>query len=660
MAFLISSAVRNIEVYVDANGIGSILWDYLDGANWRGTSYSPESDRNIRSIESGSEMGILQQKWAAGTLQDDMGDEVTVTVRGSDVIRNLDDLIAYGFPNFFDPEGFAKWEEMQKFLGFAKNFGEMSYVNGANKASLQFGIEMQDYVREGEGFVRIEAQWEPSISPGPAFSLRHEFDLADTIEADDLDSYTPMIGLRNFLNRHRTAGAAMGTDHSLATSWTNRTFTINTSAAGKTGFAFHIHQTAWGIDDNGVYQWAEFICTVSSGSYDREVLAAALDINEVITGESAPIRTPVKFGGRGQDLDVNRVIMQDAEMRAFQGVIHFILRDLNRAGKFWVPLGTKRILDHKQLEMVSLASGDTTVKYPQVRWSPLEHHHPFVGEVHYSGDPAPGNAHYASMYLRSPIVSNLHGGIIKELYVENQSGSGHRYILRDWNGNEIIRMEPGETALVRSIYDADGHGRVNISVPPRRLEQHGVSVGTLPGVGSGHYDFDTNHWARSFTPPRDTDGISEALVWHEDAFGIDSRDSQTPNGQAWNAANAVLNPRSLLIRRSGYLRFAQSVQIAIDDSVTGNIPSGSRLALYRKRGSTLTLLAENILNEEVSSNITRQLIEWRWEGSVEGGDILFPLWILLKSATMAPTNIQATLFNREVELAQQITVEYED
>ena len=658
MAFSSSSPVRNIELYVSWTGLHpryeTIGWEWHDGTNWNQTGMGAAPD--IYGASAPAIATTLFAKAAAGTLTDLDGNQVVPVIRGTrGPIQTLDDLIAFGYYNPLLVADYNRyWNAQRKALGVLQQRGTVTNAaNGApDQIDLRAGFVPRSHEETGQGRVWLD-QWENTVSRETGdlhdpsmtvtiFQIQLDISRGVNLTPDGLDSYSPVVGLRAFLNGIRTAGAALGTDFSNFASWSGRTFNLTSTQAGSTAFSFRVdrihHTTAAPVTGC----WIE--CVITAGTYDREALATALNTYQVIAGATTTISTEVPFGHWLTPIQASRIELDQGRARIYgsNGLVLFGVRNRQSNIETKIPLGSHRIVDFDDLPDATYRRGvtDHTIKQ-----TPLAIENPHVNEVHFRGTTPRTDGIYDTLRVREPIGDNRIAGIATPLHVDNQGTQ--RLNLLDENDVQIILLEPGEALGMRFVSDLEG-GQSLITAPhTRRWTKLSQSVtGGLDGSPAAYWSFDANHWALLPQVP------AGSVVHNGGAFGAGNR--TFTNTSDFIAANIPAHPWAIDIAADGHLRLSQRIQIRVDSDVSGVIPSGSRTMIYRKRGTTLTLIGEAVLNEPISSGISRQILAWEAEDEVEEGDIIVTVLVFAKTSTIGSGNMDVTLFSRNLELDRQI------
>lgn len=656
MPFSTSSPVRKVEIGTSfRNGVYALQWE------WRETDGSWHSEAALgepNNYEETPEQQILQQIYASDTgLRDENNAPVTVKVStglGSPLVTTPESLERYGLVNPLSAGSIDRWATKRRTQGVMQERGSVvEQASGApERIELHAGLVPQPQVRTGSGRVWL-GQWENTVARETGdlhdpsvtvtiFQIQLDISRLANVTPDGLDNYTPVVGLRAFLNNLRTAGIALGTDFSNFASWSNRTFNLTSSRAGSTAFSFRVdrihHTTAAPVTGC----WIE--CVVTAGTYDRAALAAALATYQVLTGVTTSVTTEVPFGDQLTALLGSRIELSGGAVNIYgsNGQLLFGVKDRDSDVETKVPYGSHRVVDFEALPTATYRRGvtDHTIRETP-RWIDVPH----AQEIHFRGTTPRTDGIYDTLRVREPIGDNRIAGIATPLHVDNQGTQ--RLNIIDENDVQVILLEPGESLGMRFVADLEG-GRSLLTDPhTRRWTKLSQSVtGGLDGSPAAYWSFDANHWALlPQVPP-------SSVVHNGGAFGAGSR--TFTNTSDFVAANIPAHPWAIEIAADGHLRLSQRIQIRIGSGVTGVIPSGSRTMTYRKRGTALTLIGEAVLNEPISSGISRQILAWEAEDEVEDGDIIVTVLVFAKTSNIGNGNMDVTLFSRNLELDRQI------
>lgn len=652
MAFTTNSPVRSVYINLNeaGNDIDGVGWEWWDGTAWNSESFG--GGFTLPATEPAA-LQTLQQIWASDDGLKDNNDAVVVPqiydANAETGITTLADLIRRGFRNPLDPDGYEKWRTGRYVGGLFNEFGEVTHKQPLYNApdKIEFEGSFVPRTRRGEPGRVWRENWIAGVNRNNYFLLTLDIPEYQHITPDELDDYAPIVQMRQLLNRLKkdNTQADVGTDANDPMSWRNRLWlcpnpddpTMTSFQFGVIGLAHHLTAQE---SAGGVYTRFVMDCATSGtfGGYNQEHMAAQLVGYEVIT---AAVDTEVEFGDRETPLNADRINLSDKVLlRGTRNGLDIGVKDRGKNTRFWVPYGAHRIIDHENLETETLGNGRV------VRVNPLQIDNPHVGEIHYRGTTAPTSGFWDALRIRDPIASTDFDGIVLPLIVDNQGAN--QYDILDWDGNELVHLQPGESATLRFIADLEGGGRVIVDAPPRILAALTGDAGTLGGTG--YYNFDTHNFAR-YMP------FVTTSRFDRDAYDIGT-EANVPSNLAWSAANLIHNQRTVRMETPGTLQFVQRCELLLTGTTSGTIPAGHRTSLYRKRGVNILRVDDSVINQALTPSFPGRQFSWEYSGVVEEGDIFAPLWIFAKSTSYGTGNITVGDFALEAILHPQIVREY--
>lgn len=638
MAFSATSRVQDVTIYLLLSGgqfiVDGVSWYWLDGAQWQREDYDNEAYPWPATIAAGQPMRILQEMYGGQGFLDDNGAAVTPSVENLlDVdtpIASFDDLLKYDLVNPFDVDGLAKWRSARRAQALFGDYGTVHAAEGGRPERFELSAGVVAAPREGTDGRFNLALWHASVLVGSVpdrFNLTLDIDVEDTITLDGLDSFGGVLAIAKWLNARKAdpgAGAAyedVGADFSALTSWNSRQWAIGS-------MRFSIVQVNHSVEGDNVIRF-QLTGRVLAGTYTQTLMHDALSTYVQL---SEDVSTEVDSGHRGTPIVASRLQIKDIVFHGIDG-----RPTIQYDSTLYVPIGSWGLLEYDDLADIDLTYGAGTYTRKVFRGKPG------INEIHFNRTEDLQGL-YHTIKLGNPSDFNEDYGTVYPLRIASQPGSKPLNVW-DWDNGEIIRLLGGESVSMRFVSDMEGQGRLLVDKFNRRNEAHSNTAFSLPGQNQVYYDFDTNHWARLVAVPTLDFNHAEVFV----------STHHTPSGGAW--AGASNNARTVQIKRAGHLRFSQSIEIRIDETHSGVLPAGSRIATYFKRGSTFMLKNEDVIADGLSGGVKR-LIQWYWEGDVEADDILFPIWIIGKVSGLNPSNIMVDIFNRRLALEVSVIKEY--
>lgn len=627
MPYTYTDPVREIEIVYTSQGApypAYIAFEYLSNPvdmTWTSelTSYDPVSPSAVLQ-------SLRQAHNAPGGLVDNNGNTVVPTIGLHHT--TYAQLAERGYVDPLDPDGFTNWENSQKVKG---KFAAHATTN-ATGITLQDGFSVQP--RE-TNTITLD-QWVVVVSGQYTAGLLlavHEY--AEVAEAD-IDEYPQVVGIVKWLNDRKQAGPDYG-DTPSNENWgrTHSSFTghrdFNVVRPGGLTFTMSVSDVIINVEDGDVvdiFVELEADVTANRDNFTRERLASEL-LEEVTLATGETVETHQEFGHRSNPVRGESLILADiAGFEAPQGILTAMVRD--QGNEIWerVPVGSGRIVDHTDLPVTN---GNSLV--------PTHIEMPMVKEIHHYGTAA------ATVRLIEPTKRARYSGVVDVIRFDNQ-GTGN-YTIRDWNDNTLVVLLPNQSAEVRFVYDRSGDARVIVNAPPRIYHASTAEAGTLDGVG--YWNFDSSNYARlmpAVTPQRaDADSFARGLA------------ADAPNAATWNATNVTANDRTIRFEYGGIVFFKQSCEILNIGTTTGTITSGHEASLYRKRGTTLTRIDHNVINQDWTGDFTGRTLSWRFFGAVQANDLFVPVWIFINNSGYGGANLTCADFTLQAILLPEIVVE---
>lgn len=283
----------------------------------------------------------------------------------------------------------------------------------------------------------------------------------------------------------------------------------------------------------------------------------------------------------------------------------------------------------------------TDMTNPPDRWAPS----PTTQVVHLPNGTA-------TRRVRYPVLQSLMGpGMYAPQAWHNRNAPPNTglLILEDWNGNEFLRLQPGQRAeLELGHTDEGGAELVGRALPLRRVQMSAGEVGNLGQLT--RWSSSVSHWAIPLPCPALGQGYLDA-----DAFRIGS---STYTADA--AANSITTwdiPQALVCTRGGFIEFKQHCEIEVT-AASGTITGEHFTTLFRYRGTTLTVLPGSYhpMRRDIGGLGDEHLMTIEWSGVVADGDILIPVYIFPKSLTLSRGSVDVHNFSRDVDLQMHLEI----
>lgn len=443
MAFATTSPVRNIEISLapDIPHPNFIGWEWWNGTSWVEAYVADDGGAGGFLISAGDytdDLKVLQQKYAAGTLTDDMGNTVVPSIDSNTFgITTITHLEERGIINPLDPDGLDKWLTSQKFGGRFYQKGTVT----ATALKLATDIESEDDTEPGGNFDLT--RFHVSANGAMTFQITiHDLN----IETAQFHNAVPIMALVAFLNARKTAGSNIVNPTTANGDWINRTFDF-------TNFTIVFTGTSSVTTGSRIRRFDLFgTATDTAGSYSREALETAIHV-----GQPLPDSVDVP---QSRSIKAQRILVGGREFK--EENFQLLIDD--------TPLG--------QVKIGHISTAGT----------------PFTsanGEWHYDGEVP------ATVNLPRPRLVTTSGHALPITY-ENQ-GTG---LLTIRFGNplaNVVTLRKGQRADLKIVFDNQGGERLLGRVPPRRMVITQGAGGMLSV--SGYYNYDATRFARPAAMP---------------------------------------------------------------------------------------------------------------------------------------------------------------
>lgn len=239
--------------------------------------------------------------------------------------------------------------------------------------------------------------------------------------------------------------------------------------------------------------------------------------------------------------------------------------------------------------------------------------------------------------------------------VEVHNGGLGEVRLQGQNGDELIRLYPGQRLQFHMVVRADGTSTLRSVGPIERvLEVAATNLGSLLSVQ--YAEFTANQWCRFMPWPLVTQRVTP-LVHHEDGWSLGSA--------AWVDAASIFGGTDIAVAGSFTPLKAGPVDIDIDftatTDTTGDFQSHS-VNLLRQRGATATPIV--IYNSTQFTLVGTGQVNWdvTYEeaeaNEVQADDTLLMVIAYAKASTKTPGTMALPSLHFTAKLAHQITLNY--
>ena len=512
------------------------------------------------------------------------------------------------------------------------NYSEDSDT-GHPRVAFNGALEPGDVTPTGATYNQSLGDWNIVTLSANEFRLFIDIDEGANVMLGQADNYPPAIGILHYLDDIRTAGSL-----AVATLGASDDF----GAALGASRVFRIPQTDTEnvdvtlIASGVIYNDANTKVTslsadfrqqnTSPAAHNAAVLATLLsNTNQPIPSQEGAIKAG--FGSVNRPLYGNKWVGPDAEKEWING-----------------RLVAKGTLFGQRYSSYESSSRGLIVPYAKLPASPSPRRypaHPAVREVHFeASETAPG-----IIQLPTPRELLKYGANVMYGSLHNRNAS-QPVTINDFNGAPVLALEFDENLEFKVSFDSDGQGELlGVSVPERLQVARTGELGNMGDVG--YFNYDASFWARIVVcPTDDADFVNLAA----DVFTLGTATSV--NGSAWNAANAPAIRQSLTVDKAGELHFIQTIDVELvgDGTVAGN----HFIQLFRKRGDTMEDWGVPIQHDQLTGNNSTRTYRWENLGTVQAGDIIFPMYMYAKSSSANPANLNVTNFHRSARLKPRI------
>ena len=530
-------------------------------------------------------------------------------------------------------------DERHLALGALVHHGNYSEDTGTGHPRVEFGgtLEPGNVTPTGATYEQSLSDWNVVTIGGNEFRLFIDIDEDENVENGEADNYPPVAGLVAWFDAIRMTGSAavatLGSSDDFGSAiGGSRVFRIPQTSAENVDVQLIASGVIYNDDNSKVTSLsADFReQNTSPASHNSATLATLLsNITQAIPSQEGAIK-----GGFGS---VNKPFYG----RKWVGP---------HAEKEWINgrLVAKGTLYGQRYSSYESSSRGIIVPYSKLPASPSPRRypaHPAVREVHFeASETAPG-----IIQLPTPRELLRYSDNVMYGSLHNRNTT-QTVTLQDFNSASVLTLNYDENIEFKVSFDSDGQGELlGVSVPERLQIARAGELGNMDDVG--YFNYDASFWARVVVcPTNDADFVDLAT----DVFTLGS--ATFSNGSAWNAANAPAIRQSLTADKAGELHFIQTIDVELEGD--GTVAANHFIQLFRKRGDTMEDWGVPIQHDLLTGNNSTRTYRWENLGTVQAGDIIFPMFMYAKSSSANPGNLNVTNFHRSARLKPRINTVY--
>lgn len=635
MALTTSSRFTYVGLITVNSFPSGIRFTYRDGTeDVRGGASFLDLDGRMVSAE----MTTLRSIYASddGFLDPD-GDPITIDVEGSEIphLDSFDDLESLGYPNPLKAASVAEHERVRQLIGDTRNTTRTVQSDGEIRHQSSLADIPMLYTPTGTTQDVNLDPWQGYISqtdPNHEFTLT--LPLAGTSRTTaNVNDHIPVIAMMYELSETLVDGTGTAeTDSIYDVPDATRRYAWPHVSEADGDYQFRVVSVTnvlVGTTLNGL----TIVCRVTN-STTPDVLDVVNYLNNALA--TIPVQTNGAAPTRGSTSTphyAERIGFGTGELFARDGIL--IWNDLQREQ----PLRGDFIVGADVSELRAWTGTDMT--NPPDRWAPS----PTTQVVHLPNGQTTARIRYPQ--LQSFMGPGMYAP--QAFHNRNAGANTGLIILEDWNGNEFLRLQPGQRAeLELGHTDEGGAELVGRQLPLRRVQHSAGEAGNLGQLT--RWSSSVSHWAIPLPVPSTAGSYLDA-----DAFRIG-----TATYTADAAANTITTwdiPQALVCTRGGFIEFKQHCEIEVT-AATGTITGEHFTTLFRYRGTTLTALpgAYHPMRRDIGGTGDEHLMTVEWSGVVAAGDILIPVYIFPKNLTLSRGSIDVHNFSRDVDLDMHLEI----
>ena len=534
--------------------------DYFSYAFGRGSQPTPEI-----GTQEHTDWEILKETWALNNgFLDENGDLLTIIVVGNvfGTIFTPEEHEAAGFYNPFREGSYEKYiGKLQIDGAFAADGSlERDTTTGHPTIGFEGEIEVKGRRPAGTNFTAALSSWTLGYSDADIFRFRLEIPSTEAITEDELDTYTPIRAMLAWLESHRTAGTAIGTDASDPATILGggRQFTF-AQASGDSDIVadYDFHWVITDADDTNVLLYIISLERVSGAVIDATKLSGLLLDTTISIENTSEVKEPGRTGGLESIVQAKVLDMGAWQMKPTRSgvIIEGVDFDNTKFSHVLIPERTVNF------DILPADGSDKTI--PQV-WN--------FDTIHYTGS--------GTRVLNLPNPSELiaQQGTHRILALHN-IGTG-TMIVNDWNDDYLVVLSPTDYVKFQITLEGEGSGGTILGIPaPERRFEFAYSSSSL---GSSVAFNTVPYWQTGTRVLRMMPFLTSGLQYRNiDAFALNAVNySQTDEGDIDDEDDFAFYG----VMQSKYkatVVIELSMRIRTDNGATGQIASNNSLRLYR-------------------------------------------------------------------------------
>ena len=508
---------------------------------------------------------ILQETWALNDgFLDENGDLITIYVGDNPAGYQItiEEHEALGYFNPFREgsyEGYITNLKIGGALGIDGSL-ERDTTTGHPTIGFEGEIEVKGRRPAGTNFTAALSSWTLGYSDDDIFRFRLEIPSTEAITEDELDTYTPIRAMLAWLESHRTAGTAIGTDASDPATILGggRQFTFEQESGDSDIVAdYDFHWVITDADDTNVLLYIISLERVSGAVIDATKLAALLLDTTISIENTSEVKEPGRTGGLESIVQAKEFDMGLWNMKGTRSGVIIEGVDFDNK-KFSHVLIPERTVNY---DILPADGSDKTI--PQV-WN--------FDTIHYTGSGT------AILNLPNPSQLIAQQGTHRILALHN-IGTG-TMIVNDWNDDYLVVLSPTDYVKFQITLEGEGSGGTILGIPaPERRFEYAYSASTLggaPSFGSIPY------WQSGTNVLRMLPFLTSGLRYRNiDAFALNAVDYSSTDEGAIADEDDFAFYGVMQSKYKATVVIELSMRIQTNSGATGQIASSNALSLYR-------------------------------------------------------------------------------
>ena len=248
---------------------------------------------------------VLQEIYAsADGFLDANGDSLTIEIGSAlpSFIETVADLEPNNLWNPFRAGSWEDWATQKEIINTLGQDGdvERDAITGHPTIGFEGEIEVKGRRPAGTNFTAALSSWTLGYSDADIFRFRLEIPSTEAITEDELDTYTPIRAMLAWLESHRTAGTAVGSDASDPATILGggRQFTFAQESGDSDIVAdYDFHWVITDADDTNVLLYIISLERVSGAVIDAAKLSELLLDTTISIENTSEVKQPGRTGG---------------------------------------------------------------------------------------------------------------------------------------------------------------------------------------------------------------------------------------------------------------------------------------------------------------------------------------------------------------------------